>query len=84
MEEIRMKELSVEELDQVSGGRSGGYDQKPRAKHGCKIHKVVHGETLTKIASHYGTTVQKIMAVNPELTDPTFIQPGCYMYVPVM
>lgn len=77
-----MMELSPDELEQVTGGKCGGYSMKPPAKAGCKIHKVVHGETLTKIAARYGTTVKKIMSVNPELTDSTFIVSGCYIYVP--
>ena len=75
-------ELNLEEMAEVSGGKCGGYSRKPGAKAGCKIHKVVHGETLTKIATRYGTTVKKIMSVNPELTDPSFIVSGCYIYVP--
>ena len=77
-----MQELNLEEMSEVSGGKCGGYSKKPATKKGCKIHKVVHGETLTKIATHYGTTVKKIMSVNPELTDPSFIVSGCYIYVP--
>ena len=75
-------ELSPDELEQVTGGKCGGYSEKPPAKAGCKIHKVVHGETLTTIAARYGTTVKKIMAVNPELTDSGFIVSGCWIYVP--
>ena len=83
MENMEIKtELSMEEMDTVSGGKCGGYDKKPGEKKGCIIHKVVHGETLTKIATHYGTTVKKIMSVNPELTDAAFIVSGCYIYVP--
>lgn len=83
MEDMEMmKELNPEEMSEVSGGKCGGYSKKPATKKGCKIHRVVHGETLTKIATHYGTTVKKIMAVNPELTDASFIVSGCYIYVP--
>ena len=77
-----MEELNLEEMSDVAGGKCGGYSKKPGAKQGCKIHKVVHGETLSKIATHYGTTVKKIMSVNPELTDASFIVSGCYIYVP--
>ena len=77
-----MQELNLEEMSEVAGGKCGGYSKKPGAKKGCKIHKVVHGETLSKIATHYGTTVKQIMSVNPELTDASFIVSGCYIYVP--
>ena len=82
--EMEKKELGMEELDQVAGGRKqGGYDKKPPEKPGCKIYKVVHGDTLTKIANRNNTTVKKIMAVNPELTDPGFIVSGLYIYIPM-
>lgn len=75
-------ELNLDQMEQVTGGKCGGYDKKPRAKKGCKIYRVVHGDTLTKIAGRCNTTVAKIMSVNPELTDPGFIVSGCYIYIP--
>ena len=48
MEDMEMmKELNPEEMSEVSGGKCGGYSKKPATKKGCKIHRVVHGETLT-------------------------------------
>ena len=77
-------ELNLEELEEVTGGKSaGGYSKKPKAKAGCKIYKVVSGDTLTKIAHRNGTTVERIMRVNSELENPNFIVAGCYIYVPV-
>ena len=79
-------ELSLNEMDTVSGGRGpndGGYSKKPKAKAGCKIYKIVHGDTLIKIANRNKTTVARIMAVNPELKDASFIVSGCYIYIPV-
>ena len=76
-------ELNVSEMEQVTGGKCGGYDKKPREKAGCKIYRVVHGDTLTKIANRNNTTVKKIMSVNPELTDPGFIVSGLYIYIPI-
>ena len=77
-------ELNINEMEQVAGGRKqGGYDKKPPVKAGCKIYKVTHGDTLTKIANRNNTTVKKIMAVNPELTDAGFIVSGLYIYIPV-
>ena len=77
------QELNLEEMAAVSGGKNeGGYDKKPGAKKGCKIYKIVHGDTLTKIANRNNTTVKKIMEVNPELKKASFIVSGCYIYVP--
>ena len=77
-----MKELNPEEMGQVAGGGNGGYDKKPKAKAGCIIYKVQPHDTLTKIAGRNHTTVQKIMAVNPELTNQNFIVAGCWIYIP--
>lgn len=40
------------------------------------IHIVKSGETLSKIAKEYGTTWQKIAAINPEISNPNLIFPG--------
>lgn len=77
-------ELNMEQMDEISGGKKcGGYDYKPREKAGCKIYRIVHGDTLSKIAGRNRTTVEKIMSVNPELTDKNFIVSGLYIYIPV-
>ena len=78
-----MNELNLNELENVTGGKDeGGYAKMPKAKAGCKIYKIVHGDTLTKIANRNGTSVKKIMAVNPELKDAGFIVSGHYIYIP--
>ena len=76
-------ELNLEQMEEVVGGKNeGGYEKKPREKKGCKIYKIVHGDTLIKIANRNNTTVEKIMAVNPELKSKSFIVSGCYIYIP--
>jgi len=78
------KELNMNEMEQVVGGKDeGGYAKKPADKKGCTIYRVVSGDTLTKIAARNNTTVPKIMAVNPELVNKNFIVAGCYIYIPV-
>lgn len=39
-------------------------------------HIVVAGETLNSIATKYGTTVEVILALNPQITDPDAISVG--------
>ena len=79
-----MKQLDLNEMEKVSGGKNeGGYTVKPREKHGCKIYKIVHGDTLIRIANRNHTTVDEIMDVNPELVNESFIVAGCYIYIPV-
>ena len=76
-------ELNMNEMEQVIGGKNeGGYTKKPGAKRGCTIYKIVSGDTLIKIARRNNTTVDKIMAVNPELVNRSYIVAGCYIYIP--
>ena len=78
-----MMELSPDELEQVTGGRNeGGYTKKPRAKAGCWIYKIASGDTLGKIARQNGTSVERIMRVNPELINPNFLVAGHWIYIP--
>ena len=78
-----MKELDLNEMEAVSGGKNeGGYSRKPSEKSGCRIYQIKPGETLGKIARANGTTVNKIMAVNPELKSADFIVAHCFIYIP--
>ena len=77
-------ELNLEQMAAISGGKNeGGYAKKPAAKRGCVIYRIQSGETLTKIAERYHTTVSEIMKVNNELTDKNFIVTGCFIYIPI-
>ena len=76
-------ELNMNELEQVVGGKNeGGYAKKPAERAGRKIYQIVSGDTLIKIARRNNTTVDKIMAINPELKNRNFIVAGCYIYIP--
>ncbi|MDQ7029846.1 MAG: LysM peptidoglycan-binding domain-containing protein [Ardenticatenia bacterium] len=46
------------------------------------IHVVQPGETLIRIARQYETTVEAILELNPEITDPNFIREGQEIKVP--
>lgn len=41
------------------------------------------GDNLTRIAQAYGTTVNAILALNPQITDPSLIYPGEVLQIPV-
>ena len=76
-------ELNLNEMEEVVGGKNeGGFLKKPAACTGRKIYRIVHGDTLIKIAHRHNTTVDKLMAINPELKSRNFIVSGCYIYVP--
>lgn len=46
-------------------------------------HTVTRGQSLYTIAQYYGTTVQNILAVNPQINDPSNIQVGQVIFIPV-
>ncbi len=46
-------------------------------------HTVKKGESLYSIAQNYGTTVQKILEANPQITNPSNIQIGQVIFIPV-
>ena len=78
---MEIKELNLNEMEQVNGG-SGGYQRYPKEKRGCFIYRVESGDTLSKLAARFNTSVNAIMAVNPELDNPNFIVARCYIYIP--
>jgi LysM repeat protein len=45
-------------------------------------YEVQAGDTLTRIAERFGTTVQAILAVNPQITNPNLIYVGQVIRVP--
>ncbi len=46
-------------------------------------YTVQRGDTLREIANRYGTTVNAILAYNPQITNPNLIYPGQVLAVPV-
>lgn len=70
------------EQDALGGGlkvvereESGGTPQEAPAD-GRVFHTVVKGETLWGIARRYGTGLDHIIALNPQLKNPNLIYPG--------
>jgi immunoglobulin-like protein involved in spore germination/LysM domain-containing protein len=54
---------------------------------GWRLHEVVHGETLTRIAHEFGqnTTVDDVFAANRDvLTDPNVIRTGQVLRIPLL
>lgn len=46
------------------------------------IHKVKSGETLSGIAANYKTSVDEILKINPEITNPNLIKTGQMIKIP--
>lgn len=49
---------------------------------GIITHTVQRGDTLSRIAKQYGVTVQAILNVNPQITNPNRIFPGQVITIP--
>ena len=76
------KELNLEELESMSGGTGGSTSHLPK-KDGCKEYQIQTGNTLTRIANKFNTTVDYLMYINQGIiTDKNDITAGRYMYVP--
>ncbi|WP_406676136.1 LysM peptidoglycan-binding domain-containing protein [Moorella sp. ACPs] len=48
------------------------------------VYIVKPGDTLSGIARMFGTTVDQILAANPQITDPNLIFPGQRICIPIM
>ena len=46
------------------------------------VYIVKPGDTLSKIATSFGLTVEDLLAVNPQITDPNSIQIGDEIVIP--
>ena len=65
------KKMMDNELDNVSGG----------AANGSLFYCIAAGDTLGEIAAKYGTTVAKLMALNPKIKNPDLIYAGDYIRI---
>lgn len=60
-----------QELDNVSGG----------AANGSLYYRIAAGDTLGDIANKYGTTVARLMALNPHIKNANVIYAGDYIRI---
>lgn len=79
MEELESKlvvELDLEALESVEGGY-----KRLKEKKGYIIYQISKGDTLRKIAKHFGVSVTKILQWNPKITNKNLIYAGDYLYI---
>ena len=84
-EETKMdtRELRPNEMDSVSGGKGGSEEELPEMP-GYEVYQIQRGDTLTKIARLYGTSVENLMRINRLYIQLSCdITEGYYIYVPV-
>lgn len=48
----------------------------------AQTHTVVSGDTLSKIAAEYDTTLEEVIRANPQIKDPDVIYPGNKVTIP--
>jgi LysM repeat protein len=60
-----------DELNEISGGGANG----------TLVYRVVKGDTLSDIAMKYGTSVSRLLALNPEIKNPNLIYVGQYIRI---
>ena len=77
-----MNELNLNEMNNIVGG-AGGSPHPLSDKSGCIVYRIARGDTLGKIARRYGTTAERIKAVNTTIHNVNDITAGCYIYIPV-
>ena len=75
------KEMNLNEMESVVGGAGGSSTPLPK-KDGFEVYKILPGNTLTRIANKFHTTVDYLVLINPSITDRNDITAGRYMYVP--
>ena len=80
MEDIKnigeLEALTLDELDQVSGG------YKPlKPKEGFIVYHIKKGDYLNKIARMYDCTVADMMRWNPKIKNKNLIYAGDYLYI---
>ena len=77
-----MSELNLNEMEQISGGTGGSATHLP-PKGGCKEYCIQPGDTLTRIAKRFDTSIEFLMNINQGIiTNRNDITDGRYMYVP--
>ena len=82
--ETMMNELTMNEMDEVSGGRvaAGGLKNKPGEKAGYILHKITANDTVWGLAKRYGVTMNAIVKANPSIKNPRLIRTNYWLYIP--
>ena len=66
MNDIKKNEMTEQEMDNVTGG----------VTYGASYYIVKKGDTLSEIAVRHHITLNKLLALNPQIKNPDLIYPG--------
>ena len=78
---MESKELNLNEMEEIAGGRGGSKLPLP-PKGNLGVYQIVKGDTLSRIAKRFNTTVDYLVSINSTITNRNDITAGYYMYVP--
>lgn len=77
-----INELNLDQMEAVNGGKGGSKEVLPR-KQGYICYQIAKGDTLSRIAKSYHTSVKAIMDANVGIiSNENDITAGRYIYVP--
>ena len=76
-----MNELSLNEMEEIVGGRGGSPSKLPKKK-GFKVYRIKSGDCLSRIAGNCGTTAEYLKSINPTIHNINDITAGFYIYIP--
>ena len=84
MEMLMMKELTMNEMNAVSGGivAAGGVKNKPRVRHGYIRHRITANDTVWGLSRHYHCSIDSILRANPTIKDARLIRTNYWLYIP--
>ena len=82
--ETMMNELTMNEMDEVSGGRvaAGGLKNKPGAKAGYILHKITANDTVWGLSRRYHCSMDASLKANPSIKDARLIRTNYWLYIP--
>ncbi|MEJ2301908.1 MAG: LysM peptidoglycan-binding domain-containing protein [Anaerolineales bacterium] len=68
--------------NQLSAGEQISIPESTASDTGGSVYIVQPGDNLTSIAQRFGTTVNTLLQLNPQITDPSLIYPGEQIVLP--
>jgi len=77
-----MRELDLNEMEQVSGGNSYGTEGRLPYKKGCMVYCVREGDKILNLIRIYRIDKDRFMKENPGMRINDTLIPGSYIYIP--
>lgn len=88
---INPDQIQVGDIIKVPGSGAGGSNTTDTAGSGTSVatsgessvtYTVVPGDTLSRIATRHGVTVERVLSANPNITNPNLIHVGDMIKIP--